>query len=144
MGGALARDHGICFRHPSSTLSHTLTFRVPLFSPEGAAAVDHVQIVPKGDGRTAVPLPRDCRQTVGTGGFAGSPFFLRFYIDDGGLIEGRVFPEGRRCVRAVQSIASDHFGQVRCRPAVGCCWQPTVGRVSRRGREPGQEGSVGA
>ena len=35
-------------------------------------------------------------------------------------------------------------GEVCCRPAVGCCWQVTVGRVSHRGREPGQEGSVGA
>ena len=77
-----------------SALAHSLTridFQSSAISPEGAAAVDHVQIVPQGDGRTAVPLPRDCQQTMGTSGFAGSPFFVRFYVDDGGLIEGRGF-----------------------------------------------------
>ena len=43
------------------------------------------------------------------GGFAGSAFFVRYYVDDGVLVEARFFQDGRRCRRAVQSLASDHF-----------------------------------
>ena len=83
-----------CWSLFPSALEHSLThtnFQSAAVSPEGAAAVDHVQIVPQGDGRTAFPLPRDCQQTMGTGGFAGSPFFVRSNVDDGGLVEGRYF-----------------------------------------------------
>ena len=34
---------------------------------------------------------------------------MRYYVDDGILIEVRFFADGRRCRKAVQSLASDHF-----------------------------------
>lgn len=43
------------------------------------------------------------------GGFAGWGFFVRYYVDDGVLVEAKFFQDGRRCRRAVQSLASDHF-----------------------------------
>ena len=56
-----------------------------------------------------VSLPRDCRPVPGVGGIAGSYFFVRYYVDDGILVEFQWWPDGRRCMRAVQSLASDHF-----------------------------------
>ena len=34
---------------------------------------------------------------------------MRYYVDDGILAEVQWWPNGRRCVRAVQSLTSDHF-----------------------------------
>ena len=34
---------------------------------------------------------------------------MRYYVDDGILVEVQWWPDGRRCVRAVQSLASDRF-----------------------------------
>lgn len=66
-------------------------------------------MVPPPEGEAAVSLPPDCTKVAGEGGFAGSPFFVRYYVDDGVLVEARFFADGRRCVRAIQSSASDHF-----------------------------------
>ena len=54
-------------------------------------------------------LPRDCQPVPGVGGNTGSYFFARYYVDDGILVEVQWWPDGRRCMRAVQSLASDHF-----------------------------------
>jgi len=94
----------------SSALEHSHThtsFQTASVLPEGAKAVDHVRIVPPDV--SAVSLPRDCEPVVMDGGFAGSEFFVRYYVDDGVLVEARFFRDGRRCLRAVQSLASDHF-----------------------------------
>ena len=34
---------------------------------------------------------------------------MRYYVDDGILVEVQWWPDGRRCLRAVQSLASGHF-----------------------------------
>ena len=34
---------------------------------------------------------------------------MRYYVDDGILVGVQWWPDGRRCLRAVQSLASDHF-----------------------------------
>ena len=34
---------------------------------------------------------------------------MRYYVDDGILVEVQWWPDGRRGMRAVQSLASDHF-----------------------------------
>ena len=39
----------------------------------------------------------------------GVVFFVRYYVYDGILVEVQWWPDGRRCMRAVQSSASDHF-----------------------------------
>ena len=84
------------------------TFQSAVVSPQGAAAVAHVGITPP-RGVPVVSLPRDCRPVPGTGGNAGSCFSVRYYVDDGILVEFQWWPDGRRCLRAVQSLASDHF-----------------------------------
>ena len=56
-----------------------------------------------------MPLRGDCQPVPGTGGNTGSFFFVRYYVDDGILVELQWWPDGRRCQRAVQSLASDHF-----------------------------------
>ena len=74
-------------------------------SPEGAAAVAHVGIAPP-LGVPVVSLPRDCRPVPGTGGNAGSCFFVQYYVDDGILVELQWWPDGRPCLRAVFVIAA--------------------------------------
>ena len=94
----------------SSALEHShthTTFQTASVLPMGAEAVQHVKVVPPTV--SAARLPRDCATIVMDGGFAGSVFFVRYYVDDGVLVEVRFFRDGRRCLRAVQSIASDHF-----------------------------------
>ena len=60
-------------------------------------------------GDSVTSFPRDCRTVPGSGGYAGSRFFVRYYVDDGILVEVQWWPDGRRCMRAVKSLASDHF-----------------------------------
>ena len=89
--------------------SHThSTFQDAAVSPQGAAAVEHVCLAPLRGG-SVTSLPRDCRTVSGSGGYAGSRFFVRDYVDDGILVEVQWWPDGRRCMRAVQSLASDHL-----------------------------------
>ena len=40
-----------------------------------------------------VSLPRDCRPVHGEGGNAGSYFFVRYYVDDGILVELQWWPD---------------------------------------------------
>ena len=89
--------------------SHThSTFQDAAVSPQRAAVVKHVRLAPPRGG-SVTSLPRDGRTVSGSGGYAGSHFFVRYYVDDGILVEVQWWPDGRRCMRAVQSLASDHF-----------------------------------
>ena len=72
-----------------------------------AAVVDHVTVAPPRRGRAAA-LPRDCVRIQGFGGETGSVFFVRYYADDV-LVGIQWFQEGRRCIRALQSLVSHHF-----------------------------------
>ena len=45
----------------------------------------------------------------GTGGNTGSWRFGQYYVDDCILVELQWWPDGRRCQRVVQSLASNHF-----------------------------------
>ena len=42
--------------------------------------------VPSPD-RETMPIPSDCEGVPGNGSDAGNPFFVRFYVDDGILVE---------------------------------------------------------
>ena len=106
MASALERSH----THP--------TFQDAAVSPQGAAAVEHVRLAPP-RGASFTPLARDCRTVSGSGGYAGSRFCVRYYVDDGMLVEVQWWPDGRRCMRAVQSLASDHFRLLGVRGASG-------------------------
>ena len=45
--------------------------------------------VAAGRNRETIPIPSDCESVPGTGGDAGNPFFVRFYVDDNILKEVR-------------------------------------------------------
>ena len=82
----------------ASVLEHAhtrSTFQGAVVSPQGAAAVAHVGIAPP-RGVPVVSLPRDCRPVPGTGGNAGSCFFVLYYVDDSILVECQWWPDGRR------------------------------------------------
>ena len=95
----------------ASALEHVHThptFQDAAVSPRGAAAVEHVRLSPPLGGSVR-SLRRDCRFVSGSGRYAGSRFFVRYCVDDGVLVEVQWWPDGRRCMRAVQSLASDDF-----------------------------------
>ena len=62
------------------------TFQDAAVSPQGAASVEHVRLAPPGGGSVR-SLPRNCRTVSGSGGYAGSRFFVRYYVDDGILVK---------------------------------------------------------
>ena len=108
LGGVIARG---LVGSMASALEHAHThsmFQGADVSPKGAAAVAHVEISPP-RGVPVVSIPGDCGPVSGSGGNAGNYFFVRYYVDDGILFELQWWPDGRRCLRAVQSLASDHF-----------------------------------
>ena len=92
----------------ASALDHfhnNTTFQDTAGSPQEAAAVEHVRLAPP-QGVRLRPSP------VIVGSFpvaAATPGVERYYVDDGILVEVQWWPDGQRCMRAVQSLASDHF-----------------------------------
>ena len=79
-----------------------------MFPKIGVAAVAHVGISPP-RGVPVVSIPRDCGPVSGSGGNAENYFLMRYYVDDAIVVELQWWPDGRRCLRAIQSLASDHF-----------------------------------
>ena len=84
------------------------TFQGTDVSPKGAAAVAHVGLSPP-RGVPLVSIPGDCGPVSGSGGNAGNYFSVRYYVDDSILVEFQRWPDGRRCLSAVQLLASYHF-----------------------------------
>ena len=58
-----------------------------------------------GPDQETMSIPSDCERVPGNGGDAGDPFFVRFYVDDGILVEVRFFQDGRKLRRAMESLA---------------------------------------
>ena len=79
-----------------------------MVSRQGAVVVEHVRLAPS-RGSPVASLPRDCKLVPGVGDNTGSFFFVRYCVDDDILVEVQWWPDGRRCLRAVQSLASDYF-----------------------------------
>ena len=95
----------------ASVLEHAhthSTFQGADFSQQEAAAVAHVRISPP-PRVPFVSIPGDCGPVPGPGSNAGNDFVVMYYVDDGILVDVQWWPGGRRCLRAVQSLASDHF-----------------------------------
>ena len=55
-----------------------------------------------GPDRETMPTPSDCKRVPGNGDDAGGPFFVRFHVDDGILVEVRFFQDERRMRRAIR------------------------------------------
>ena len=84
------------------------TFKSAVVPRQGQAAVAHVVVaLPRGG--PVVTLPGDCQPVPGTGGNTGSCVCVRYYVEDGIIVELQWWPDGCRCQRAVKSLASDHF-----------------------------------
>ena len=95
----------------ASALEHSntrSTFNTAVVSRQGEDTVAHVVVAPPRGG-PVVPLPRDCQPVLGTEGNTGSSFVVRYYVDDGILMELQWWPVDRRCQRAVQLLGSVHF-----------------------------------
>ena len=71
-----------------------------------------------------MPIPSDFERVPGNGCDAGDPFFVRFYVDDGILVDARFFQDRRRLRRAIESVASDPFRLLGPRgPRPPPCWK---------------------
>ena len=95
----------------SAALEHAhvhTTFRNAVVTPFGQAVTSHVTVSEPAEGECPVPLPPGYLVPPGDGGGAAKPFFTRMYVDDAVLVEPQCSPVGDRCVRASQSMGSDH------------------------------------
>ena len=80
----------------ASALKHAhthSTFQGVDVSQQGASAVAHVRISPP-RGVPVVSIPGDCGPASGSGGNAGNYLFVRYYVDDGILVELQWWPNG--------------------------------------------------
>ena len=90
--------------------SHAATaFADAVVTEQGRAATAHINVQPPSAHEKSIPFPRGCKIPNGSGGGANDRYFIRFYVDDGILVEVEWFPRGERCKRASESCASDHF-----------------------------------
>ena len=90
--------------------NHT-TIDNAVVTPEGRAATSHVRVEPPRAGEIQARLPPGCQFPRGSGGRLRDEFFGRTYVDDALFVEPEtsldVTLEGRRCIKASQSYASD-------------------------------------
>lgn len=96
----------------SAALKHAYkntTFPSAIVSRLGCDAVAHVDVSIPARGEP-VSVPTDCSVVPGERGFAGDAFFVRYYVDDGILVEVHIFKDDCRCLRPIQSLACDHVG----------------------------------
>ena len=88
-------------------LTPTLRFKAQMFPKMGLLPLRTSEFPRRGGFQLSLS-----RVIVGlfmASGNAGNYFFARYYVDDGILVELQWWPDGRRCLRAVQSLAPDHF-----------------------------------
>lgn len=76
---------------------------------QGKVATQHITVPAAVGVESPPPFPPHCRIPPGVGGGAADNFFIRFYVDDGILVEVAWSPTGERCKRASASCATDHF-----------------------------------
>ena len=82
------------------------TFQDAAVFLQGAAAVERVRLA-LSRGGSIWSFPRDCRTVCDSGRYAGNRVFVRYYVYDGIFVEVQWWPDDHRCMRAVQSLASD-------------------------------------
>ena len=89
-------------------LTLTLRFKAQMFHNKGLLPSRNVGIsLPRGV--PVVSIPGDCGAVSCSGGNAGDYFVVRYYLDDVIPVELQWWPDGRRCLRAVQWLASDNL-----------------------------------
>ena len=99
---------GVCAAAVEHAHNRT-SFQNAVVTPEGCAATSHVQIIPPRSHEVRAQLPPDCVYPPDRGGGIRDPFWVSTYVDDALFVEVESVFEGRRCLRASQSFASDSF-----------------------------------
>ena len=89
-------------------LTPTLRFKANMF-PNTGMLPSRTSDFPRRGGFQFASIPGDIGPVSGSGGNAGNNNFVRYYLQDGILVELQWSPDGRRCLRAVQSLASEYF-----------------------------------
>ena len=81
-----------------------------MVTPFGRAAASHVQVSSPAEGESGVPLPPGYRvlSEHGGRGTIDEPFYSRFHVDHGVLVEPQCFPSGERWFRASRGSVSEH------------------------------------
>ena len=95
----------------SAALEHShvhTAFHNAVVTPFGRVATSHVRVSSPAEGDAPVSLPPGYRAPPGDGGGPTKPFFTRMYVDDAVSVEPQCFISGERCLRASQSLGSDH------------------------------------
>ena len=90
-------------------LTPTLPFKAPTFPNKGLPPLRTLNS-PRSGGFGSLLSRVMVGPFLVQGGNTENNLFVSYYADDGILIELQWWPDGRRCLRAVQSLASD-----RCR-----------------------------
>lgn len=75
----------------------------------GRRATAHVEVPLPVEQEVPPPFPPGCRIPPGSGGGLSDSFFVKFYVDDGILVEVVWESKGARCKVASASCVSDHF-----------------------------------
>ena len=95
----------------SAALEHAhvhTTFRNWVVTPFGQVETSHVTVSEPAEVEWPVLLPPGYPVPPGDGGGAAKPFLTQIYVDDAVLVEPQCSPVGNRCLRASQSMGSDH------------------------------------
>lgn len=101
---------GVCATAVEHAHNRT-TFQNAVITPalEGRAATSHVRVVPPRENEVRAMLPPNCAFPPGSGGGLRDPFWVSTYVDDALFAEIESILEGKRCLRATRSFASDSF-----------------------------------
>ena len=98
--------------------AHTRTnIRNALITAEGRQATSHVRVEPPREGEVQAELPPDDVYPPGVGGRMSDMFWAETFVDDAIVVEVESPLEGRRCLRASRSYASDCFRGLGSRQA---------------------------
>ena len=76
---------------------------------QGRTATQHVAVTPPRAPDRLATLPPNCRVPLGQKGGRRSDFFVRYYVDDGILVEVQWWPDIRRSRHPSASLASHHY-----------------------------------
>ena len=86
---------------------------------EGWKATQHIDVIEPPVSPPPPSFPPGCRTPPGAGGGKADRFFIRFYVDDGILVEVRWFRNGKRCKQASGScLCGSSFSSVRTTPPI--------------------------
>ncbi|CAB1102718.1 unnamed protein product [Ectocarpus sp. CCAP 1310/34] len=99
---------GVCASAVEHAHNNT-TVTSAVITSEGRDATSHVCVEPRRENEVRGRLPPEYVFPRDSGGMIRNNFWVRTYVDDALFVELESFLEGRRCLRATRSFASDSF-----------------------------------